>query len=414
MTSEFMNNRTMDRIELPEKVELIIRTLNDAGYEAFAVGGCVRDSLLGRLPEDWDITTSAKPEQVKALFRRTIDTGIQHGTVTIMFGKDGYEVTTYRIDGLYEDGRHPKDVTFTTNLVEDLKRRDFTINAMAFDRNGIVDEFDGLTDLKNGIIRAVGNPLDRFSEDALRILRALRFSAQLNYQIEADTGKAITVLRENLRQISAERIRVELQKLLLSAHPGKIEDVYTYGITQIVLPEYDAYTDEERTQTVATLNRCVDEGITDKSVRLACLLFSAGAGAGKSVLKRLKYDNETIRRVNLLLSYGTEQFAITPEGVRRQVVKIGQDMMEVVFDFQTAMGMPGDYTNDYRAEYQRILDAGECLSMKELALTGQDLIGLGMAPGKEMGETLQRLFDAVLSDPDLNTKEALTELALLK
>ena len=170
-------------ITLPENVKRIIRTLETAGFEAYAVGGCVRDALLNRVPQDWDITTSALPEEVKRLFPRTVDTGIEHGTVTVMRGQEGYEVTTYRIDGTYEDFRHPDSVTFTRNLGEDLLRRDFTINAMAYNEStGLVDLFDGMKDLQAGIIRAVGNPAERFSEDALRILRAVRFAAQLGFQ----------------------------------------------------------------------------------------------------------------------------------------------------------------------------------------------------------------------------------------
>ena len=198
-------------IAIPEKVEYILNTLLENGYEAYAVGGCVRDVLLGRKPGDWDITTSAKPEQVKKLFRRTIDTGIQHGTVTVMLEKEGFEVTTYRIDGEYEDSRHPKCVEFTTNLVEDLKRRDFTINAMAYNHvAGIVDEFGGMEDLKRKRIVCVGDPQERFKEDALRMLRAVRFSGQLGFEIEENTKNAIQILAPTIQNISAERIRVEL------------------------------------------------------------------------------------------------------------------------------------------------------------------------------------------------------------
>lgn len=222
-------------IEIPKPAEEIIETLNSHGFEAYVVGGCVRDSLLGKKPQDWDITTSAKPQEIKTVFGRTIDTGIAHGTVTIMRGKEGYEVTTYRIDGEYEDGRHPKDVTFTSNLEEDLKRRDFTINAMAYHpRTGLIDIFEGIQDLENKKIRCVGNPMDRFTEDALRILRAVRFSAQLGFTIEPQTRAAIKNIAPNLIHISKERIQMELTKLLLSNHPNYVKLVFEYGITPYI------------------------------------------------------------------------------------------------------------------------------------------------------------------------------------
>ena len=205
------------KIDIPEKANFIIKTLSDAGFEAYVVGGCVRDSILGRDPQDWDITTSAAPLKVKELFRRTVDTGLQHGTVTVMLGEEGFEVTTYRLDGVYEDGRHPKEVTFTACLEEDLKRRDFTINAMAYnDEAGLVDLFDGLGDIERKVIRCVGDPMERFSEDALRMLRAVRFAAQLGYEIDGGTQEAIKKLSKNLEKISAERIHTELIKLLVS------------------------------------------------------------------------------------------------------------------------------------------------------------------------------------------------------
>ena len=211
------------RIEMPRDVEWIIGKIREHGFEAFAVGGCVRDTLLGREPGDWDITTSAKPEEVKGIFGKTVDTGLQHGTVTIIKNRNGYEVTTYRIDGEYHDGRHPESVEFTSNLKEDLKRRDFTINAMAYSHETeIVDEFGGMDDLENKVIRCVGLAHDRFTEDALRILRAIRFAAQLGFEIEAETYKAISDIAPNLKNVSKERIQVELTKLLLSDSPEKM------------------------------------------------------------------------------------------------------------------------------------------------------------------------------------------------
>lgn len=208
------------KIQLPEKVRIIINVLQKHGYEAYAVGGCVRDSILGRVPDDWDITTSATPLETKALFSRTFDTGIEHGTITVLLDKEAFEVTTYRVDGEYEDSRHPKEVTFTRSLKEDLLRRDFTINAMAYnDTEGLIDIFGGIEDLNNKTIRCVGNAEERFSEDALRILRAVRFAAQLGFEIEEETQEGIRKLAPTLANISAERIQVELIKMLISPNP---------------------------------------------------------------------------------------------------------------------------------------------------------------------------------------------------
>ncbi|MBQ5360668.1 MAG: CCA tRNA nucleotidyltransferase, partial [Lachnospiraceae bacterium] len=208
------------KIHIPENASRIIDVIQQAGYEAYVVGGCVRDSVMGRKPNDWDITTSALPTDVKALFKRTVDTGLKHGTVTVLMGGESFEVTTYRIDGEYGDGRHPDQVTFTASLEEDLKRRDFTINAMAYNYTaGLVDLFDGREDLRRKCIRAVGDPEKRFSEDALRILRAVRFAAQFGFGIEPETAGAIRELAPTLQKVSAERIRDELNKLLVSDHP---------------------------------------------------------------------------------------------------------------------------------------------------------------------------------------------------
>ena len=226
------------KIEVPKKAQQIISALQEQGYDAYVVGGCVRDSLLHRFPADWDITTSAKPEEVKKIFKRTVDTGLQHGTVTVLLGKEAFEVTTYRIDGEYEDSRHPKEVIFTGNLEEDLKRRDFTINAMAYnDRAGLVDIFGGQEDLENHVVRCVGEPEERFTEDALRILRAVRFSAQLGFSIEEGTRKAARTLAHTLEHISAERIQAELVKLLISPYPQYLGTAWELGLTKIFLPD---------------------------------------------------------------------------------------------------------------------------------------------------------------------------------
>ena len=313
------------RIQLPVKVDNIIKTLEAAGYEAFAVGGCIRDSVLGRTPQDWDITTSAKPQDVKRLFSHTIDTGIQHGTVTVMLEHEGFEVTTYRIDGEYEDARHPKEVTYTVNLLEDLKRRDFTINAMAYNESrGLVDAFDGMGDLQKKVIRCVGNPKERFTEDALRMLRALRFAAQLGFEVEEQTFAAIRELAQTIEKISAERIQTELVKLLTSDHPELIREVYTSGISDVILPEFSVLMQTEQNNphhcyTVGEHTIHVVQQVENQKVlRLAALFHDIakpvckttdetgvdhfyghpkeGAKMAHRIFRRLKFDVDTMQK----------------------------------------------------------------------------------------------------------------------
>ena len=278
-----MNKKEDMRIQIPEKGSQIINGLTQAGFEAYIVGGCVRDAILGRSATDWDITTNAKPEQVKALFPRTIDTGIQHGTVTVMLGRTGFEVTTYRIDGEYQDGRHPEKVTFTRNLLEDLKRRDFTINAMAYNETeGLIDAFDGFEDLRNRQIRCVGDPTERFTEDALRILRAVRFAAQLDFTIEEKTLQAISEFAPNLSKISAERIQTEIVKLLTSDHPQTWRTLYETGITSVILPEFDVcmVTPQNNPHHCYYVGEHILQALPqvepDKVLRLAILLHDIG------------------------------------------------------------------------------------------------------------------------------------------
>ena len=297
------------KIEVPKKVQTIIRTLQEHGYDAYAVGGCVRDSLLFRSPADWDITTSAKPLEVKEIFKRTVDTGLQHGTVTVLIEKEGFEVTTYRIDGEYEDSRHPKEVIFTGNLEEDLKRRDFTINAMAYnDAVGLVDVFGGRQDLQDKIVRCVGNPQERFTEDALRILRAVRFSAQLGFFIEEKTKEAAKVLAPTLKNISAERIQTELLKLLVSKNPHYLKTAWELGITKIVLPEFDVLM--ETSMGEKTLKAFAYTS-ADKAERLAVLFANMEKTPEKSrdlaqkILRRLRFDNDTINKVSELVFWHT-------------------------------------------------------------------------------------------------------------
>lgn len=436
-------------LRIPEKAEIILHTLEEAGYEAYVVGGCVRDSILGRSPDDWDITTSAKPEEVKALFRRTVDTGLIHGTVTVMLDKEGFEVTTYRVDGEYEDGRHPKEVSFTASLEEDLKRRDFTINAMAYNpKRGLVDLFGGVQDMENRIIRCVGNPLERFTEDALRILRAVRFSAQLGFSIEGETLKAISVLAPNLKYVSAERIQVELLKLLVSPHPDYLRTAYEAGITKEILPEFDRCMETEQN----TPHHCYNVGEhtlqsllnirADKVLRLTMLLHDFGKPVVKrtdedgrdhfkthgpegekmavSILRRLKMDNDTIRKVRSLIKWHDYRPKGEAVSVRKAISLIGEELFPLYLEVQKADILA---QSAYRREeklarltavsalYEEILDRGQCISLKTMALTGRDLIDTGYTPGKELGEILEKLLVHVLENPEDNKKEILLKLA---
>lgn len=435
------------KIVLPEKVKQIIETIQAAGFEAYAVGGCVRDSLLNRVPSDWDITTSAKPEQVKALFPRTIDTGIQHGTVTVMLQKEGFEVTTYRIDGKYEDSRHPKEVTFTANLTEDLKRRDFTINAMAYNEaEGLIDIFDGRGDIEKRQIRCVGEARERFREDALRMMRAVRFAAQLGYEIEKQTKEAIRELAPTLIKISAERIQTELVKLVISPHPDYLRAAYETGITAVVLPEFDRMMETEQNNphhcyTVGEHTLHAMQNIeADKVLRLSMLFHDVGKPdtltvdekgishfyghpelgmeMTRVILRRLKFDNDTIYKVTKLVRFHDYNIAPTPKGMRRAMFKIGEDIMPCLFAVKQAdMLAQSGFQREEKQEnlkilkklHEKVLEEQDCVSLKTLAVTGSDLIAAGMKPGKEIGEVLNQLLQLVIEEPTCNTKEYLLE-----
>ena len=437
------------KLILPENVSRIIDTLMRAGYEAYAVGGCIRDSLLGREPKDWDITTSASPAEVKALFPKTVDTGIAHGTVTVLLNREGFEVTTYRVDGTYEDSRHPKEVTFTPDLNEDLKRRDFTINAMAYnDTHGLIDAFDGAGDLDRKIVRCVGAPKERFSEDALRMMRAVRFGAQLGFTVEEQTRSAICALAPTLKKISAERIQSELVSLLMSDHPEEMRTLYETGITKVILPEFDVmmqtaqnsphhmYTVGEHTiQSLAQIE-------SKKTLRLAMLFHDIGKPSCKttgedgqdhfyghpqkgsemarSIMRRLKFDNDTTQKVCCLVAGHDQNPPITERSVRRAAVSLGSGAFPDIFavkradilaqsDYQRSEKLA--YVDQYEACYRSVIEKNQCLSLKDLAVSGRDLIAAGMRPGPALGNVLNRLFELVLDDPDKNETGYLLRMA---
>ena len=437
----------MQTILLPEKVSRILSVLSGAGYEAYAVGGCVRDAILGREPEDWDITTNARPEEVKGLFRRTVDTGIAHGTVTVMLGSDGFEVTTYRQDGDYSDHRHPDAVVFTASLEEDLKRRDFTINAMAYrPETGLVDLFGGREDLEKRIIRCVGDPRERFDEDALRIMRALRFSAQLGFAIAPETREAIREFAPRLQLISRERIRVELVKLLVSPHPDRLLDLAECGITAEIFPLWDTMLATEQNSAfhlysvgIHTL-KVVENVPAEPVLRLAALLHDCGKPACKTTdmgsrnhfhghaelgatiaeefLKELRFDNKTIHDVVKLVKVHDDRFPPKRKNVRREMNRVGTELFPSFLKLVLADTLAKsnyaleetmhNYTLVCRL-YEEITAAGDPITLKDLAVKGSDLIAAGMKPGPEMGEVLSRMLDDVLENPEHNQKEYLIE-----
>ena len=442
-----MTEASKIKISMPQKAKHIIKIIQNAGFEAYVVGGCVRDSILGREPEDWDITTSAKPEQVKALFSRTIDTGIRHGTVTVMLDKEGFEVTTYRIDGKYEDSRHPKEVTFTPNLKEDLRRRDFTINAMAYnEESGLVDIYGGLEDIERKMIRCVGDARERFREDALRIMRAIRFSAQLGYTIEEETREAIKELAPTLEAISAERIQVELVKLLTSSHPDYLRDAYDMGVTKVILPEFDVcmVTPQRHLHHMYNVGEHILHSLTnieeDRILRIAMLLHDIGKPAtmkvdedgithfhghnvvgeemARTILKRLRFDNDTIDMVCRLVMCHDYGNSVIPDMriVRRAINRVGEDIFPLLFPIKRAdVGAQSDYLrrekldtiDKWQQMYEKVMEERQCVSLKTLAVTGRDLIEAGFQSGPELGEQLQALLELVLEHPEYNTREYL-------
>lgn len=437
-------------IKIPDNANKIIKILMDNEHEAYVVGGCVRDSILGKEPMDWDITTSASPLQVKELFSRTVDTGIAHGTVTVLMDKEGYEVTTYRVDGEYEDHRRPVEVVFTASLVEDLKRRDFTINAMAYNEiDGLVDMFEGMKDLDQGIIRCVGNASHRFLEDALRILRAVRFSAQLGFEIEEETKDAIKKGYQNLAYISSERIQVELTKLLISSHPDRLVEAASLGITSVILPEFDLMLatpqDNPHHQYNVGIHSIKAVGFieNDSILRWTALLHDVakpickktdskgidhfvghsnqGEKMATAILKRLKMDNHTIKTVERLITWHDYWWngKADKKSVRKAASKIGVDIFDLLLKVQRADALAQStfhqeeklsLLDEVKHIYSQILEEEECLSLKDMNINGRQLIELGVKPGIYMGEVLQHLLDVVIDEPASNTYEILSQI----
>ena len=432
-----MENREnrMVKIEMPKGAEFIIRSLENAGFEAYIVGGCVRDGILGREPEDWDVTTNAKPMEVKSVFPVTVDTGIEHGTVTVLVPPDevergirSFEVTTYRIDGEYTDHRHPNEVSFTGSLKEDLARRDFTINAMAYHmERGIIDPFSGQEDLEKKIVRAVGRAEDRFREDALRMMRGIRFSAQLDFALDEEAFSGICKLKESLSNVSKERIAVELWKLLASAHPEKVEMLFATGLAPYITEDFSKI-------ALRGIPELLPFAPKEKILRFGLFLRGVSEDARK-ILRDLKLDRDTIEGASHLAGLFAEEEADTPYALRKRIARYGKKMVADFYearkellkrakDSETGLdATEGDATNGDATEdspekdlavveerlswLRKIEEEGDCVCLSDLALSGKDLIALGIAPGKKLGELLQYAFDYVLQNPKENQREKL-------
>ena len=425
------------KITMPKGAEFIIRSLENAGFEAYIVGGCVRDGILGRDPEDWDITTIAKPDEIKRIFSHTVDTGIEHGTVTVLVppeeverGIRSFEVTTYRIDGEYTDHRHPNAVSFTGSLEEDLARRDFTINAMAYHmERGIIDPFHGQEDLEKKIVRAVGKAKDRFAEDALRMMRGIRFSAQLDFSLDEEAYLGIESLKESLENVSKERIAVELWRLLASAHPDKVEMFFSTGLAPYITEDFPKIQE-------SGIPKLLPFAPVEKIVRFGLFLRNVPDLARK-ILRDLKLDRESIEGGSHFAALFSEEEVESPYALRKRIARYGLKMVRDFYEMRLAL-LQQDEEELYSPLESDLLEAkrrtGEiiitkkqaesivkdrllwitkveseknCVSLSELMLSGKDLISLGVSPGKRMGEILQLAFDRVLQEPKENEKEKL-------
>lgn len=439
-------------IKVPEEPRFIINMLQRNNYKAYIVGGCVRDRLLLKEPDDWDITTSAKPEETMKIFKaagyKVIPTGLIHGTVTVMLGKVGYEITTFRIDGEYSDGRHPDNVEFTDEVKEDLSRRDFTINSMAYnDKDGLVDYFNGYEDLSNKIVRCVGDPDKRFNEDALRMLRAIRFSAQLGFEIESKTAEAIKVNYKLIKNVSEERIQVEINKILMSDNPNYIEKLYEYKLLDCIIPEYSLCfkCDQNNPNHIYNVGVHIQNSLLyverQLSLKLAMLFHDIGKplckttdGNGidhfychaeksfflvESILKRLKYDNATIEKVKTLVKFHDAAID-SPRQIRKILSKIGEENFIDLIKVKEAdiKAQNHQYYKERHNKlelakniFNKIIAENNCFMLKDLAVGGRDLMCIGIKDGRLIGKTLNVLLEMVIENPELNSKKKLLEIA---
>ena len=378
------------KIFIPEYVKKALKTLTDKGFEAFVAGGAVRDALLGMSPDDWDITTNALVEDVQNAFDRHFDTGIKHGTITVLVDKKPIEITTYRIEGEYENNRKPKTVEFTTSLEEDLKRRDFTINAMAYnEEKGLVDLFGGAEDLKNKVLCCVGNPDERFNEDALRIMRAVRFSARLGFEIEPTTFKSIKTNCHLLNNISAERIQSELVKTLLTGN--NVSVLFSSGIMQIIAPEIEKF-------DINFINSIT----TDAEIKLSALLAQTDINKARDFFNRLKFDNKTKNNILNILQCFAQPLPQTDVDMRKTLSVYGTEIVTKTLKLWQYI-----YKEDY-IKLNNLFEDNKKLphTISMLAVNGNDLMRMGIH-GTNIGKIMKTLLDEVIKNPKLNTKTQL-------
>ncbi len=397
----FTENINQNNIRLTPGVEKTLALLNNNGFDAYIVGGCVRDMLMGRAPKDYDITTSAAPDEVKAIFKKTYDTGLEHGTVTVRMCNELLEVTTFRADGNYEDFRHPKEVFFTKDINEDLKRRDFTMNAIAYSpKTGLVDPENGCCDIKNAVIKGVGNPLERFTEDALRMLRALRFSAQLGFDIHPITLAAISEKSPLIKHISSERIKDELQKLICSPSIEKLPLLWKTGLLLEISPSLNriASFEEEILSQMCLLP-------VNPILRWSALLYHCKSP--KAELKALKADNRTIKLVESICREAEYPLPDSEYELRKAVCRLGHEAFSLLLEFKSLEASKGCLEL-----YNKILSNKDCIFISDLKIDGNELLSLGIPKGAAVGQALKGLLDAVHKNPSLNTPDSLKNLAL--
>ena len=430
--------------------ERVLKTLENAGFKAYIVGGAVRDSIMGITPSDYDIATDATPHQVKALFKRTIDTGLKHGTVTVIENKTGYEVTTFRTEGDYTDKRHPDSVAYTDDIETDLKRRDFTVNAMAYSlKYGFSDLFGGTDDIKNKIIRCVGNSEQRFMEDALRMLRAVRFAACLGFELDADTENAIKKCSVLIKNVSSERILSELNKILLSDDPGKLRLLYKTGLMRHIIPALcDCFTTEQNNKyhiynVGEHIMVTVENTPKDLILRWSALMHDIGKPACRSrdsngichfyghhresvkvandFLHKIRMDRDSIHDILILTENHDVHLDLSPAAVKRMLARTGENLFFKLLKLQEADNLAKNplYINDrlakieaIRQRAEQIIAEGQPYMVSQLQINGRDLIKLGFKTGRGVGDTLKFLLDEVLIDPSLNRRDYLIKRAI--